>query len=206
MQKNINSLSELSEIFQYLRNNRLLCHITGDAQYSGIQDKGFILPNSNNLFDYSFTQSSNSYSNFKGYISLFDFINPSIDECIEESSKWNCFFYHFEPVTICLTFSYDVLINDIIPNITARKEIGYSKVWIPSVEVWYPEKLSILLVTNFIVISHKEKQFHFHVYSNNKEDKQRMYFHVTEILKENKPTKSEISMQNILRALSNING
>jgi hypothetical protein len=152
-QKEFNE-SWLSEYSTLLRGS--IWHLTSPLGISGIKKSGYIEPNLGS-HKYTFPQSENSYGKLKGYICLFDFFSVDEKEFLYTFYRWRCFFWHHKPFTIALELNREYLMSNLILNQIARQEVGYKKVWIPYVEVWYPKRIPISAIDRYFVIYNHEK-------------------------------------------------
>jgi hypothetical protein len=133
-------------------------HLTGLEGFSGIEKSGYIEPNSGSR-KYTFPQSANSYGTLKQYICLLDFCSVNYNEFVYTFNKWRHLFSQHNPISVALKLNREYLFPRLIPNNTAREEVGITKVWIPYVEAWYPE---------IIPLSAIEKYFIFGICENDK--------------------------------------
>jgi hypothetical protein len=141
--------SWLSEYSTLLRSG--IWHLTSPLGISGIKQSGYIKPNSGTR-DYTFPQSENSYGKLKQYVCLFDFCTVDINEFIFTFDRWSCFFRQHKPFTVALKLNHEYLVSYLIQNQVAREEVGYKKVWILYVEVWYPGEIPISTIDSYFVI------------------------------------------------------
>jgi hypothetical protein len=126
----------LDQLLPVLREG--LYHLTNVNGYAGIRKSGYIEPN-NGQFPDSFPKSAHSYGRSRGYVSLFDFETPTLDQCVSEEQKWTTFFVQRKPSLVLIELDRQKLAPKLVPNERAWKEVGYGKpVWMPYVEVWYP--------------------------------------------------------------------
>ncbi len=150
--------SWLSEYSTLLRST--IWHMTSIEGIIGIHQSGYIEPNLGNR-KYTYSQSKNSYGKLKNYVCLFDFYSVDDDEFIYTFDKWKGFFSCHKPFTIALELNHKFLASDLIANYIAREEVGYKKVWIPYVEVWYPKPIPVFSIRKYFVIptAYQKKEF-----------------------------------------------
>lgn len=126
--------------------------MTSVEGYFGILSSGFIEPNDGRFPD-TFERSAHSYGRSRGYISLFDFETPTLRQCVSEEPKWAMFFVQREPALVLMRLDRCKLAKKLVPNETAKREVGYGlPVWMPHVEVWYPDPIPIDWVTRYCLI------------------------------------------------------
>jgi hypothetical protein len=125
-------------------------HVTNEKGFKGIMSDGFIRNNKDDIFEYSFSQSKNSYGRKKGYICLFDFRNKSED--IIQNALLKYYFLHpFHDENRTYFFQISAVTYPNLIDVTeAKREIGYSRVWIPKVECWFPHDFSIEYIEKVI--------------------------------------------------------
>ena len=118
-------------------------HVTNKKGFKGIISEGFIRNNKNNDYEYSFGQSQNSYGRKRGYICLCDLRNKSEEIVYEALLKYYFLhpFYDENKSYFCQISA--VIYPSLIDVSEAKREIGYSEMWIPKVECWFPHDLSI---------------------------------------------------------------
>jgi hypothetical protein len=140
--------------------------------YKGICRSGYIIPNTGD-FAFTYPQSEKSYASTNGYISLFDFesVNEELDEehIILTSLTWIQFFFDQHPVTIVLELSRHELASRLIPN-SCGPRVGSKEysIYIPYVEAWYPEKIPVSAIRNYILThTTKPDKADFKVYNSN---------------------------------------
>ncbi len=146
--------SWISEYSVLLRSG--IWHLTSPSGILGIEKSGGIEPNLGER-KYTFPQSENSYGKLKEYVCLFDFCSVNDAEFISTFIKWGCFFWHHKPFTVALKLNYQYLTSYLIPNQAAHEEVGNRKVWIPYIEVWYPETIPISAIERYFMIPVREK-------------------------------------------------
>lgn len=142
--------SGLDRLFPVLRQG--LYHLTSASGFAGILSDGYIRPN-NGSFPSTYEKSAHSYGRSRRYISLFDFETPTSEQCISEEPKWAGFFKRHKPATILIGLDRRKLAPNLISNKRAREEIGFKKMWIPHVEVWYPEPIPFSYTTGLVLIT-----------------------------------------------------
>ena len=128
-------------------------HVTSSEAYQAIVKDGMIKPNINACFKYTFPQSEISYGVKRGYICLFDLRNKS-DDFIEESLMKFYFLKpsYYQDISIFLILSprsYSCLIY----WTQAKEEIGYSEMYIPYVECWYPSDIPLEYIDEIIEVT-----------------------------------------------------
>ena len=138
---------EMPPILPALRKG--LIHCTSLSALASIFRIGKILPNDGS-FPFTYPQSQNSYASHNRAVSLFDFETPSVAELLDEKWKWGSFFFVHKP-TIALRLDRDCLKTDLIPNNAAKQEVGFKKMWIPRVEVWYPEPIPVEVICGYVL-------------------------------------------------------
>ena len=143
--------SGLDRLLPVLRKG--LYHLTDTRGYSGIRSSGFIEPNDGRFPD-SFSQSAHSYGRSRGFISLFDFETPTLEQCISEEPKWTTFFVQRKPSLVLINLDRQELASKLITNERVRQEVGLGRpVWMPHVEVWYPDPIPFSCVTELVRIT-----------------------------------------------------
>lgn len=151
----------LADLFPSLRVG--LLHTTSLAACLGILEGGSIFPNTGQ-FPPTYPQSENSYAWFKGCVSLFDFETPSEEDCLEEAVKWLQFFCA-RPCRVVIHLDRRPLESKLIPNSSARAETGFGTMWIPQVEVWYPEPIPLSAARRLIlVVGGEDDRWHSEFY------------------------------------------
>jgi hypothetical protein len=153
------------EIIDIVRNGLWLS--TTCEGFLGIVDKGLILPSSLEREPFSYPQTKNSYAAFKGYVAVFDF-RAATDEqiCDHYDMKWDGFFPMHSGLTIVLRLNRTQLKRKLIPNNRAQEEVGNKKVWIPYVEAWHPEPISVKAVCGALVLGWKKDNTTYHKKNN----------------------------------------
>jgi hypothetical protein len=144
------SSSGLDQLLPVLREG--LYHITDEQGYDGILSSRYIKPNTGEFPDSS-SKSAHSYGRSSGYISLFDFETPTLEQCVSEKGKWTFFFVQQKPFLVLIEIDRRKLGPKLMPNEKAKEEVGYGKpVWMPHVEVWYPDPIPFSWIKRFIHI------------------------------------------------------
>jgi hypothetical protein len=155
-EKEVFKMSWLSKKFKLLK--KKIFHVTIPSGFIGIHSSGYIEPNDRTR-EYSFPQTERSYGLAKGYICLFDFVTPSEDEIISQFFKWEWFFKTHRPFTIVLELEQKLISQYLIRNEEAKKEVGYSKVWIPYVEAWSTQPIPISAIKNYYIVKYSKQKF-----------------------------------------------
>lgn len=140
--------SAASRLYPILKGG--LYHRTSVKNYFGIKQDGYIYPNTGQ-YDCTYPQSKVYYGYSKGFISLFDFANATLKECIIMHHAWNQFFFDQDPVTIVLKLNRDDLSYKLIPNSSAPRERPFYKGHIHYVEAWYPEPIKFSSIEEFCI-------------------------------------------------------
>jgi hypothetical protein len=108
-------------------------HVTSGEGLEGILEEKMILPNTTNRrFNYSYPQSANSFGVKRKYICLFDLRDKS-NEIIDETLLKFYFLNHNVWEKNILLIINPNMYGDLIQNDAAKKEIGFSEMWIPNV-------------------------------------------------------------------------
>lgn len=141
--------SWIGELFPRLRGR--LWHNTSLQALREIRSTGAIEPN-RGQFPFTFPQTGNSYGFAKGYVSLFDFVTPTEEECIHFYMKWAGFFSHHKPYTVAIDIAAHRLPGRLVSNEAARLEVGFKKVWIPWVEAWHDGPIPISAFNGYLLI------------------------------------------------------
>jgi hypothetical protein len=154
-------------LFPLLRQG--IYHRTSIESYRGIRKDGYIIPN-DGRFSFTYPQSEHSYAFANGFVSLFDFESVTIEHCILIQSTWMDFFVDFTPATILLKLDRRKLKEKLIPNEAAPKPGSKDyRVFIPYVEVWYPEPIPLSVIQNYIVVlSRWPNELTFEVFDNDR--------------------------------------
>ena len=133
--------SSLPLLYPHLNGN--IFHRTSIKSYFGIIRDGYIKAN-RGQYDYTYEVSERSYCIYKGWIALFDFIQPTLKDCIATHHTWNRFFFDQKPATVVLQLNAEKLSDKLIPN-TMGPKIGSKdyRLYLPDVEAWHPEPIPI---------------------------------------------------------------
>jgi len=128
-------------------------HVTSSEAYQAIVGDGMIKPNKNACFGYTFPQSAISYGVKREYICLFDLRNKS-DDVIEESLMKFYFLkpFHDQSISVFLILS-SRLYENLIYYTQAKEEVGYKEMYIPYVECWYPDNISLKRIDEVIEVT-----------------------------------------------------
>lgn len=132
-------------------------HVTTQTGLEGIKRDGNIRNNKGGAFPFTFGQSDNSYGNHRGYVCLVDLRDVSdelIDDALVRYDFLNPTFANCNPVFL---FISERLSPELIPWTRARSEQAWNEVWIPNVEAWYPEQISIEDVTGGLLVTVKKE-------------------------------------------------
>jgi len=155
LQKELNKLDEyelsrwedssLPNLYPYLKGN--IFHRTCIKSYFSIIRDGYINANKGQ-YKYTYDASGQSYSSYKEWIALFDFIRPTLKDCIMMYHMWSRFFFDQKPATVVLQLDAQKLSDKLIPN-TRGPKIGSKnyKLFLPHVEAWYPDPIPINFIT-----------------------------------------------------------
>jgi hypothetical protein len=117
-------------------------HSTGVEGLKGIIKDQYIKPNDGSL-PFTYSMSKNSYATFKSYVSLFDFETQPMSRCKEQFWKCDKFFYSHKGARILIKLDRSKLTSSLITYETAHDEVGFCKIKIPYVEVWYPRQIPL---------------------------------------------------------------
>ena len=95
-----------------------------------------------------------SYARYHNLASLFDFANGNEDECMNQIHEWYRFFFDHRPVTIVILLNRQALGAKLIPNQKAvtDTEGTFDPIFIPKLEVFYPEPIPCDMFTGYVVI------------------------------------------------------
>ena len=156
VEKEVFKNSWLSKKFKLLK--KKIFHVTIPSGFIGISNSGYIEPNDGTR-KYSFPQTEKSYGLAKGYVCLFDFVTPSEDEIISQFFKWEWFFKIHRPFTLVLELDKESIAPYLIRNQEAKKEIGYSKFWIPYIEAWSIQPIPISAIENYYIVKYSQQKF-----------------------------------------------
>lgn len=131
-----------------------ILHRTGLAGYKGIQESGFIFPNNNEQFPFSYPQSKTYFGPSKGFMCLFDFESSKEEDYRINLRTWQQFFFDHKPVTIVLKLNRQKLIDKLIPNSAAHARLSDHtyKGYIPFIECCYPEPIPVSFIDSYILI------------------------------------------------------
>lgn len=120
-------------------------HVTSQSAFNLIEKDYKIKNNKENVFDYVFgPQSENSYGRKRGYICLMDLRSKNtkqIEEALFKLSFLNPF--RKDKGNPFYLIASPSIYPDLIDSIHAQKEVGLSEMWVPEVECWYPNNLSL---------------------------------------------------------------
>jgi hypothetical protein len=127
-------------------------HVTTKDACSSILTNKTIKNNMKGDYKFCFPQSENSYGRKRGYVCLFDLRSATKKHIQDASIKFNflnpfrnksdpCFF-----IISCSAWS------QLIDASVAKSEIGYTEMWIPYVECWFPKNLSLDHVVEIIEV------------------------------------------------------
>jgi hypothetical protein len=141
--------SPVREFWDILRPG--IWHATSPAGFEGILATKSIEPNPGDR-SFSFPQTGNSYALATGGVALFDFGSSSEEECISCHWKWTDFFYQWKPVTFVLGLERTAICAGLVANAQARREVGFSKVWIPWVEAWHKGPIPLAAIEKVLLV------------------------------------------------------
>lgn len=128
-------------------------HVTSYSRFEKIEEAGFIKSNVNGELGYTYPQSENSYGRKKGYICLFD-LRRKTEEEIQHGL--DCFY--FLGIRQLSNKQVHLILKDeyyakLIYTEQAKAEIGFTEMWIPYVECWYPEDLPLSNIKGMIIVN-----------------------------------------------------
>jgi hypothetical protein len=132
--------ADKTRILELLREG--IYHSTDVEGFKGIIKDKYIKPNDGTL-PFTFSMSQNSYATFRRYVSLFDFETQPMSRCIEQFWKCDTFFYSHKGTRILIKLDRSKLAPELIAYDTAHNEVGYKKIKIPYVEIWYPRPIPL---------------------------------------------------------------
>lgn len=138
-------------------------HVTTVHGIKRILKSGSIKNNKNRDFELTYPQSGNSYGRKRGYTCFVD-----LRGVLEEELKLALDKYYFLNPKSCndnpiFLFISEELHSDLIRWSQAKKEIGYREMFVPYIESWYPDDISVEYITNIINLSVKHKPVEFNL-------------------------------------------
>ena len=128
-------------------------HVTSYESYYGILRDGIIKPNKEGEFNFTWPQSEISYGRKRGYVCLFDLRNKSndiIEEALMKFNFLNPFYSQNRAVFLILS---PQLHSSLIYDVKAKEEIGYKEMYIPYVECWYPNGISLDYIEEILEVT-----------------------------------------------------
>ena len=130
-----------------------ICHRSGVEGLKSILETGAIRPNDGSFPD-TYPQSQDSYARVNQYVSLFDFKALTDEECVGQMYHWYRFFFDHKPVTIVILLDRQSLAAKLIPNEKAQEDTRGRDypIFLPGVEVFYPEPIPCKLFTGYLII------------------------------------------------------
>lgn len=142
--------SLLPDLYPILRGG--VFHRTGIKNYHQIKRDGFIFPNTGK-YQFTYESSKRSFAFHQGYISLFDFIQPTVQQCIITCHNWEGFFCDQKPVTVVFKLNSEKLADKMKPNSIGPPH-KQSELYLPFVEAWYPDPIPFSFTDKFICSFH----------------------------------------------------
>ena len=143
---------ELYEKLLPILNNNIF-HVTSYERFEKIEKEGYIKSNKNGELGFTYPQSENSYGRKRGYICLFDLRNKTKEEI---ENGLDCFYfldiYAFGNKQVYLILMEEYY-TQLIDTEQAKADIGYTEMWIPNMECWYPEDLPLDNIKEVIIVN-----------------------------------------------------
>lgn len=142
----------LSSLYEII-NNKLI-HGTSKAALKEIFKENYLKPNNGN-FVYNHAQSKHNYGVKRGWVCLFDFTSHWQNLCATYDN-WSTFFLLFTPNTYLLTFDPQDIEKIENPQLLEQPREFY----IPWVEVWSKDKISVDVIKEIIIVPNSDPSKH----------------------------------------------
>jgi hypothetical protein len=133
-----------------------ICYRTNVEGLMAILADGFIRPNRGE-YPFTWAVSENSFGFRNGYVCLFDLESASEAEVIRTRESWQNLFVQFDPFTVVFMLDRAALQERLIP----QSQQDPSLLFIPHVEVWYPEPIPLSAVQGVLLVSGDRSGMHF---------------------------------------------
>ena len=141
------------KLYPLLKNN--IFHITKYHSYKSIIKDGFIYSNINNKYSYTIPQSEKSYGRKNNYICLVDLRFVTKD--LIEKSLYKYYFYSpfYDSKKYVFMILSSNIYSDIITQNDLKDNLQYTDMYVPGIECWYPNMLSIKYIKEVIIVNKK---------------------------------------------------
>jgi len=137
------------KLFNFLKDNQLIHHITSPDNFLKILNCGEIKYNNGSCRD-SYPQSKNCYARYKKCISLFDIITPTFDELDMAIALWVSFTANKK---VFINLNFNKISNKLILNQDFRDEARkLKKMRMPYIECIYPKSINLKLANSFLFV------------------------------------------------------
>ncbi len=135
-------------------------HVTSLTSCEQIYQIGYIAPSGCN--EPVFSQTSFSYAKRMGYVSIFDFAEPSVESILRVENTWLPIIARHNPITMVLLLNIESMLEHLIRSSALRGKHampGFVKknYHVPLVEAWHDGSIPVSCVSGLVELNWRDR-------------------------------------------------